>query len=138
MFWFWIILAIILGIGELFTVEFLLLWFALGAVAAGATAKVLPFLYQLSVFVLVSFVCTILSRKLIHHKEVRTNVSALIGKEAIVTETVQKSYCDRGLVRVEGEIWRAYTDEDDIPAGKMVIIQDVVGVKLKVTAKRKP
>lgn len=135
MFWFWMILAIILGIGELMTVEFLLLWFALGAVVAGFIAKILPFIYQLSGFVGVSFLLTVLSRKVVHHKEVRTNISALIGKEALVTETVQKLYCDRGLVKIEGEIWRAYSDEEEIPVGKTVIVQEVVGVKLKVAPK---
>lgn len=136
MFWFWMIIALILGIGELMTVEFLLLWFALGAVLAGLLAEVLPFLYQVAAFVLTSFFLTILSRKLIHRREVRTNISALSGKEALVVEMVQKLYCDRGLVKVDGELWRAYTDGEEIPAGKTVIVQEVVGVKLRVVPKR--
>lgn len=136
MIWFWVIVSIFLGIGELLTVEFLLLWFALGAAAAAVIAKFLPFVYQLGGFVLVSFLLTVLSRRLLNRKEIKTNIAALIGAEALVIETVQRVYCDKGLVRVCGEVWRAFSDDEEIPAGQRVEILDVVGTKLKVTAKR--
>lgn len=131
--WLWIILAIFLGIGELLTVEFFLLWFCLAAIGAAITAYFYPFVYQLAVFVLLSLILIIYSRKVILGKnEARTNVEALVGQKALVIEPIQKIYCDRGLVKINGEIWRAYTEEGEIPQGMMVTIIEVNGTKLKV------
>lgn len=131
--WFWLILAIFLGIGEILTVEFFLLWFCVGAIGAAITAYFYPFVYQLLVFVLLSLILVIYSRKVILGKnETKTNVEALVGKNVLVIETIQKIYCDRGLVKVNGEIWRAYTEGEDIPVGTMVTITEVSGTKLKV------
>ncbi len=131
--WLWLILGIFLGIGELVTVQFLLLWFALGAFAAAVTAIFYPFVYQLLVFVLISVIFTISSRKLVLWKNgTRTNVDALIGKEALVIETVQRVYCDRGLVKIHGEAWRAYCEDGEISVGTTVKIVEVNGTKLKV------
>lgn len=138
MIWFWLILAIFLGIGEILTVEFFLLWFSVGAIGAAATACFYSFVYQLLVFVLLSLILVIYSRKMILGKnETKTNVGALVGKSALVIEAIQKIYCDRGLVKINGEIWRAYTEEEEIPAGKMVTIIEVSGTKLKVIREAK-
>lgn len=131
--WIWIVLAIFLGIGELITVEFLLLWFALGAIIAAIIANFYPFVYQLFGFVLVSFCFTIFSRKIVLRRNgAKTNVSALIGKEGLVVETVKQAYCDHGLVKVGGELWRAFTEEGEIAPGSTVTIIKVLGTKLKV------
>lgn len=137
MLWFWIILAIFLGIGELITEGFLLLWFALGAGVAAVMAKFLPFIYQLGIFVVISFLLTVLSRTVLNRNPAKTNVSALLGQEALVIETVQPCYCDRGLVKFRGEFWRAYCEEGTIPAGTTVIIMEINGVKLKVAPSKK-
>ncbi len=131
--WIWLILAIFLGIGEIMTVEFLLLWFCLGAVAAAIVANFYSFVYQLLIFVFVSLVFIIFSRRIIFHRNsVKTNISALIGKEAVVVEKVGPFYCKPGLIKVNGEFWRAYSEEEVIDPGVTVIIVEVDGVKLKV------
>ncbi|MCK4260704.1 MAG: NfeD family protein [Halanaerobiales bacterium] len=136
--WIWLILAIFLGIGELLTVEFLLLWFCLGALAAAVVANFYSFVYQLLIFVLISAVFIIFSRKVIwRRKEIKTNISALLEKEGVVVETVGPIYCKPGLIKFNGEFWRAYSEEEVIHPGVAVIIVKVDGVKLKVRALEK-
>ena len=125
--WFWLSLGVFLGIGELLTREYLLLWVALGAFVAGVSALVLPFVYQLMIFLTISYSFTISFKK--NRRKTR---DTLVGKEAIVVETVQRVYCDRGLVKIDGDFWRAYCDQDEIFKGTIVTIVQVNGHKLKV------
>lgn len=130
--WLWLVLGIFLVFGELLTREFFLLWFALGAFLAGILAFFLPFGYQLLSFFF-SMILRFLFWKInLDKKEPKTNLDTLVGKEAIVVETVQRVYCDRGLVKLNGEIWRAYCEGDSILAGTNVLIVEVSGAKLKV------
>lgn len=131
--WLWLVLGIFLVFGELLTREFLLIWFALGAFFAGIITFFLPFGYQLLSFFFVSMILRFLFWKTkLEKKEPKTNLDTLVGKEAIVVETVQRVYCDRGLVKLNGEIWRAYCEGDSILAGTNVLIVEVSGAKLKV------
>lgn len=130
--WFWLSLGIFLGVGELLTREYLLLWVALGALVAGISALVLPFVYQMIIFLLISLCLTVLSRKKNLEENGTKTRDSLVGKEAIVVETVQRVYCDRGLIKIDGDIWRAYCDQDEILVGTIVTIVEVNGNKLKV------
>ena len=125
--WFWFGLGIFLGIGELLTREYLLLWVALGAFVAGISALALPFVYQLMIFLMTSLSLTVSFKK-----NKRRAPDILVGKKAIVVETVQRVYCDRGLIEIDGEIWRAYCDQNEIFKGTVVTIIEVHGNRLKV------
>ncbi len=52
---------------------------------------------------------------------------AIIGKEALVV----KELSPEGLVRVEGEIWRSFADENH-PVGEKLIVIGIKGMQLKV------
>ena len=54
---------------------------------------------------------------------------ALAGKEALVVKALNPE----GLVRVEGEIWRAFADENHI-VGEKLIIMEKKGMQLKVAS----
>lgn len=58
-----------------------------------------------------------------------TNSDALIGKTAQVTKKISPSH--PGLVKLEGEIWRAQSDKD-IEIGRSVVVQSISGVTLTV------
>jgi membrane protein implicated in regulation of membrane protease activity len=58
-----------------------------------------------------------------------SNVDALIGKKAIVTQDI--SQFKNGFVKIESEIWLAESDTD-IKTGEEVIIEAISGTKLKV------
>lgn len=131
--WCWWILAIILAMGEMVSVQFVLIWFALAAGGTAILANFIPFLDQLISFVGLSFLLTVFSRKIVFPRgSAKTNIAALPGREGVVLETVQKIYCDKGLVKVDGEVWRAYTEGETILVGRKVIVQGIDGVKLRV------
>jgi membrane protein implicated in regulation of membrane protease activity len=62
--WIWMILAALFFIGEIFTAAFFILWFGVGAVAAGVLALIGAGLgWQFAVFIVVSFVLVVASRR---------------------------------------------------------------------------
>jgi membrane protein implicated in regulation of membrane protease activity len=66
-------------------------------------------------------------------KEVLTNVDALIGKQAIVSEEIKPVV--GGRVKVDGDDWKAVTaDGSSVEAGKVVRILKVDSVILTVEA----
>ena len=64
----------------------------------------------------------------------KTNVESLIGKQVIVSETIDNLKA-AGQVKVNGLEWtaRAADEEDIIPAGTEVTIKEVSGVKVIVS-----
>ena len=135
----WIIIGIILSILEIFTAGFLIINFGIGAIIAGLAAfGGAGFKTQIIVFAISSLILFVLSRKFASRfltkdePEVRTNVEALIGKEAIVTQPIAGTL-ERGQVKVNGEEWSAISEtEDIIDAGEKVTVKGVDGNKLIV------
>lgn len=80
----------------------------------------------LSFFVLRYFVKRI-SKDTLH----KSNVYALQGKKALVTETITN--CKKGWIKVEGELWAAAAMDDSmIEKGEMVEVVGSAGSHLKV------
>jgi membrane protein implicated in regulation of membrane protease activity len=111
----WIVLGIALAIAEAFTVTFLIIFFAVGALAAaGAAALGAPLLLQAIVFALVSGLSVGAIRPIIirHQRsalesgETAFGIEAIEGCRATVLEEVDT---DRGLVKIDGELWQART-----------------------------
>ncbi len=133
----WVILAILCGVIEIFTVGFWFLGLALAAllVAIGASLGWLITLLpaQLLVFAVISLLFIVFTRpmviKLIKSKDTVSNVNALIGQHGIVTQNIKPfSY---GQVKVNGEIWTAMS-EQEIENDTRVKVLAVDGVKLVV------
>ena len=70
-----------------------------------------------------------LAKKYFQKGDHKSNVDALMGKKAQVTEPVNPP--SLGMVKIEGELWRAEA-EQAIEAGAMVEILSVEGTRLKV------
>jgi membrane protein implicated in regulation of membrane protease activity len=126
---FWLIAAAILGIGELATTGFFLAPFAIGAiVAAVVTAVGAGTAIGLVVFLLVSIVLLLGLRPVAraHLRQpaaLRTGTAALVGRTATVVERIAP---DEGCVRLDGELWRARSfDEDEViePGTRVQIIE---------------
>lgn len=134
----WLVLAVVLGIVEIVTSGFFVLWFALGAVASALAAALgADLIPQFVVFVVVSAVLVVFTRPLVQRlverrrPAYRTNVSALEGRVGTVVSEVRPLEVT-GLVKVGGEVWTAVTDGGSIPAGVTVVVDRVDGVKLYV------
>ncbi|MBM7557880.1 NfeD family protein [Halanaerobacter jeridensis] len=68
-------------------------------------------------------------------KETRTNVDALVGQEALVTERIIPDK-NEGRVKITGDSWMAISSTGvEIPEGEKVIITKVDGAKLYVKRK---
>ncbi len=133
----WMILAAIFLVAEMFTAGFFILWFGIGAAAAGLAALAgLGSALQLLVFIVVSLVLFALSRrigsKLTKEQPPGIGADRFRGLEAVVTEEID-NFHNRGRVRVAGEEWRAESaDGDIIPAETRVYVRDVSGTRLIV------
>jgi membrane protein implicated in regulation of membrane protease activity len=109
----WLIGALVLAIGEMFTIGFVLGCLAVGAVVAGLTALATDsHVAQLAAFTVGSIAAGVLLRPLALrylHKPgttLETNVAALINQVAIVVEPPDP-VSGIGRVLVAGENWRA-------------------------------
>lgn len=132
----WLSIAVIFGIGELFTAGLTLIWFSIGAlITMFLTTYVESIPLQLLIFgVSSSLMLFIVTKKLVKKDEEyisNTNIDALIGKYGIVEEDL--SNIKYGIVNLEGEKWTAVSEEDVvIKKGEKVKVLRIDGVKLVV------
>lgn len=125
----WLIIALILLIVELFTATFGVICFSLGALFAGILAYfTLPTWSQLLVFSIISFVAFSFIRPIIvkfllkKKDEVKTNADAIIGRQAIVVEEISLDK-NTGRVKIDGDEWKAVSDEVLTVGQKVVVIE---------------
>ena len=134
----WIIVALLFFILEIFTPGFAVACLSIGAVG-GAVASACDFAlkYQILVFAIVTLLAFVLVRPIVlkffhkKSKEVATNVDALVGRQAIVSEEIKPVV--GGRVKVDGDDWKAVTaDGRPVEVGKAVKILKVESVILTV------
>ena len=121
----WSVLLILFIIAEAITVQLVSIWFAIGSLVA-----------LIANFCGVSFAALLLTRPLVKKfstpKIQRTNIDRIIGERAIVTEEIDNLRAI-GVVKADGKSWSARSaDGSIIPAGSVVEVQKIDGVKLIV------
>ena len=132
----WLLLAVALCAGELFTLDLVLLMLAGAALAGSATALVAdPFWVQAVVAGVTAVALLALVRPVARrHLTVPGLPSGrerLLGRTAVVVQAVGP---DAGQVRLDGELWRArpFAGGADVPAGRTVVVASVEGATLHV------
>ncbi len=132
----WVIIAVVCGSIEIFTMGLWFLWLALAAllVAVGVRLDWLQSLqWQLLVFAFFTLIFIIFTRplaiKFFKTKDTVSNVKALVGQHGISTTDIQP--LQYGQVKVNGEIWTAIA-ESEIEPGTRIEVIDIDGVKLIV------
>lgn len=135
---FWLAVMIVLLIIEGVVPGLVSVWFAVGALAAMISALFeAPFWLQTGWFLIVSIASLCLTRplvkKYVNSKVQPTNADALIGKECIVTESID-NIAGEGAVKISGQVWTARSTDDSvkIAQGKIVTVKEIRGVKLIV------
>ena len=134
----WFILMIVFIIAEVATVGLVSVWFAIGALAATVTALLGgQFWLQAVLFAAVSGVFLALLRpfakKCFQPKLTKTNVDAVIGSRGVVLEEIN-NLTPGGRVKLDAMEWSARsTGGAVIPAGTVVCVDRVEGVKLFVS-----
>lgn len=107
----WVFAAVVLAIGEMATVSFFMLPFAIGcAVAAVASLLGVSLVWQLFLFALVSVICLAALRPFAHKvtesaEPQRSGIDRFIGAKGVVSTTIEPH--SSGLVKVAGEEWSA-------------------------------
>ena len=135
--WIWVGMALFFLLAEVFTAGFVLACFGIGALAAAIPAFLgLGLLWQLLVFIIVSTVAVLLSRRFadrITGKQPQgVGVDRVLGKKAIVIEPIDP-LSPAGRVRVDVEEWRADSaDGRPIAEGAVVEVLGIDGTRLKV------
>lgn len=134
----WLIALVLLLIIEVLTMGLTTIWFAGGAFVAMLMALAgMPVYLQIVAFLLVSLVLLFCTRPLavnfFNRDRVKTNIDDLVGKQAIVLTQIN-NLKGTGQVNLNGMEWsaRAYEDEITIPAGAVVMVKEIQGVKLMV------
>ncbi|WP_214370583.1 NfeD family protein [Pseudonocardia sp. H11422] len=123
----WLIVAVLLGVAEIFTLTAVLgLLGGAALITSGAAAIGLPLPLQLLMFALASTAGLLLIRPIARRQSLAPRlrlfgVAALVGRTAHV---VQEVTGQAGTVRIGGEEWtaRALDESEVIPAGATVVV----------------
>lgn len=132
---FWLCAMVMFLIVEAATPMLVSIWFALGALIAGICAYFnLGDTWCVLIFAVISAASLFIFKKFYSDKFVKkhepTNADRLIGSKGVVEEEIDPVK-GKGSVDVGGNLWSAKAEEN-IPAGAMVEICAIEGVKLIV------
>lgn len=136
----WLILLIAFAIIEGITAGLVSIWFCAGSLVALFAAWMnCGLAVQIGLFTVISVLAMAvirpLARKWIIPQAEKTNADRILDAEAVVTETIDNVQAS-GQIKVGGAIWTARAaDGSVIPAGAMVRVERIEGVKAIVTAR---
>ncbi|SHH16613.1 NfeD family protein [Thermosipho atlanticus] len=123
---------------EIITPTFFIFWFGIGGIAASITAYFVGnTIWELTTFIIVSGILVVLTRPLVNkmsgEQPRKINIDEIIGKRALVIEEIDNK-AGKGVVKVNGDTWRAYSQKDDIKIkkGEHVKVLQVEGAHLIV------
>lgn len=139
----WLAALVTFVVIEIATMGLTTIWFAGGALIALVLAMLdVSFYIQMGAFLVISIVLLVSTRplavKFFNQERVKTNVDSIIGKQAIVLAEIN-NLKGEGQVSLNGMEWSAKTYEEGciIPAGAVVEVKEIRGVKLIVVEKGK-
>ena len=141
--YFWIALAVVLLIAECLTTQLISVWMGVSAAITAILVALIPTIgipYQILIFVLLSAALLLATRPLVkkflcRKKGTETNLERLIGKEAIVVESIN-NLNGTGRVKLQGIDWAARSaNGSEIPANSTVIFEKIEGNNAIVSLK---
>ncbi|MDR2607056.1 MAG: NfeD family protein [Treponema sp.] len=131
--WFWLAVAVILALIEIFTVGLTTIWFAISAVVLIFVSMApVPLIAQLIIFVALAALLLVFTRPIAIKKlkvgREKTNIDALIGKTALVVKKITEF--EKGEVKIAGQIWSAHgEDNQEINEGSKCTVVRIEGVQ---------
>lgn len=130
----WMISFIVLVLIEIFTINLVTIWFAIGALVSFFVSLCTENVgLEILIFIVVSLITLLFTKKAVNKikdKEmIPTNLDRVIGQTGIVTEKIKP--LEPGEVKVDGKKWTAIADKE-IDINDEVKILSINGVKLKV------
>lgn len=136
--WIWLATFVVFLILEVLTPSMLFIGFSLSALVSGVFAYFFPesYYWQIGIFIVVSAILLPLTRKMAKKitKESPqiTNVDAIIGKVGLVIKSIDPDKA--GQIEVNGEIWRAVSEEL-IQVHEKATILKIIGTTVYVEKK---
>lgn len=134
--WWWLGLAVLLGIGEIVTPGVFLIWVAVAAAIVGAVSMAMPIPLALQ-FLLFAGLCLLAvwaGRRWYRDNPVASQdpllndrMARLIGKHVVVVDAITNG---EGRVRVDDGTWTA--NGPDAPSGTHMVVVGVSGAALMV------
>ncbi|HQD97770.1 MAG TPA: NfeD family protein, partial [Propionicimonas sp.] len=125
----WMVLAALLAMAEMLTLDFTLLMLAVGALAGGLVALAFPGLIWVQFLVAVVVAVAMLGllrptllRKLRDLPGYRSSIDKMVGSSGVALTEITAS---AGEVKVAGEVWTAHSLEGTIAAGTEIEIYRV-------------
>ena len=137
MIYLWIGAMVVFGLLEAATVNMISIWFVGGALVALISAVLGAQLWvQCLIFFVVSGILLAFlfpfAKKYMKGKTVPTNLDRMVGKEAVITETVD-NLRGTGALKIDGKEWSVRsTSGDVIEPGCVVKVVKIEGVRLYV------
>lgn len=135
----WLVLLVAFAVIEGLTAGLVCIWFCLGSLVALFASWMGAGLWtQFILFAVVSVVAMAalrpVTRKWMKPRDERTNADRILEAEGVVTETIDNLQA-AGQIKVKGAIWSARSASGEvIPAGTLVRVERIEGVKAIVTA----
>lgn len=128
----WLILAVLLGVGEAFSLTLVFGIFSVAALLAAIVGGFgIPLVFQVLTFAGASLLGLVVIRPVARRHALRPAPSrdgtdALVGRSALVLEEIT---ADHGLIKLSGEDWtaRPFDDQLRIPAGTTVDVMEIQG-----------
>lgn len=141
MFYIWLMVLILSVVIEIATTDLTSIWFAAGAIVALIINLFLKDTYigiQVAAFAVISIIAIFLLRpiikKKINNEKIPTNVDALIGKTAVVTNPISENF--PGSIKIEGIEWSAICKESSYDVGDLVEIVEIKGNTILIKGKK--
>lgn len=137
----WLILLAFLIFVEIVTLGLTTIWFAGGALVAFIVSLFYDnLLLEVILFLVVSLALLYFTRPIVkkyfNSTRTKTNYEAIIGRQALVTGTIDNINND-GWAVVNGLEWSARSvNGETIEKGTKVIVESISGVKLMVSIKK--
>lgn len=130
----WLVLACLLGLGEMHQGGFYLAPFAIGAGLAtvvallGVGAALSGVVFLVSSGIVFATLRPVARRHRRMPPSIRTGAAALVGKRALVLERIANEE-GVGCVRIDSEVWtaRSYDEDEVIDAGERVEVVEIRG-----------
>lgn len=136
---FWLIAMVVFAAAEAMTVSLVSIWFAVGSLGAIIAALLGGgLIFQVTVFLALAVALLISLRGVVRKhfapRVTRTNIDSVLGSTGIVVTPVN-NIAALGQVQINGIEWSARSSNNShIPAGTLVKVDRIEGVKVFVTA----
>lgn len=133
----WTLIGILCLIMELFSGDFFIMCFSIGAIITACLSPLVGGTAQIIIFAVASVLCLLFVRpvalKYLHkpHEERTSNADAIIGRTGRVSETIKQG--DYGRVAIDGDDWKALSvDGVEIEKGEKVEVVSIDSIIITV------